>query len=102
MPCKAAAVHDSCRLPLLLCGKSAVVPVCYLSRQKEEPMVSSTQPCFVVLPHWPCAPPTAAQVANEIWVVDKGTVQKWNGDIVSYKQHLRQQHAALAKRDDMK
>ena len=45
---------------------------------------------------------TAVQVANEIWVVDKGTVQKWDGDIVSYKQHLRQQHAALAKRDDMK
>ncbi|KAI7846313.1 hypothetical protein COHA_000150 [Chlorella ohadii] len=42
-----------------------------------------------------------SQVANEIWVVDKGTVQKWDGDIVSYKQHLRQQHAALAKRDDM-
>ena len=51
-------------------------------------------PC---LPHCP-----AVQVANEIWVVDKGTVQKWDGDIVSYKQHLRQQHAALAKRDDMK
>lgn len=46
--------------------------------------------------------PAPVQVANEIWVLDKGTVQKWDGDIVSYKQHLRQQHAALAKRDDMK
>lgn len=30
-----------------------------------------------------------SQVANEIWVVDKGTVSKWNGDILSYKQMLR-------------
>ncbi|KAL4423989.1 hypothetical protein ABPG75_001290 [Micractinium tetrahymenae] len=43
-----------------------------------------------------------SQVASEIWVVDKGTVAKWNGDIVSYKNHLRQQHAALSKRDDLK
>jgi len=42
-----------------------------------------------------------SQVANEIWVVDKGTVSKWNGDIVSYKAHLRASHAALTKRDDL-
>mgnify|MGYP001810420418 CR=1 FL=1 len=42
-----------------------------------------------------------SQVANEIWVVDKGTVSKWNGDIVSYKEHLRKSHAALNKRDDL-
>ena len=30
-----------------------------------------------------------SQVANEIWVVDKGTVSKWAGDIVSYKSFLR-------------
>lgn len=42
-----------------------------------------------------------SQVANEIWVVDKGTVSRWGGDIVSYKEHLRKSHAALNKRDDL-
>jgi ATP-binding cassette subfamily F protein 2 len=42
-----------------------------------------------------------SQVANEIWVVDKGTVSKWDGDIVSYKSHLRKSLAALNKRDDL-
>ena len=42
-----------------------------------------------------------SQVANEIWVVDKGTVAKWNGDIISYKNHLRKSHAALKSREDL-
>ncbi|KAI3432307.1 hypothetical protein D9Q98_003867 [Chlorella vulgaris] len=42
-----------------------------------------------------------SQVANEIWVVDKGTVSTWNGDIVSYKRHLRNSLAALNKREDL-
>lgn len=29
------------------------------------------------------------QVAEEIWVVDKGTVTPWHGDIQEYKDHLR-------------
>ena len=31
-----------------------------------------------------------SQVAKEIWVCEKGTVTKWKGDILSYKEHLRQ------------
>lgn len=30
------------------------------------------------------------QVAKEIWVCEKKTVTPWKGDIVSYKEHLRQ------------
>ncbi|XP_065562666.1 ATP-binding cassette sub-family F member 2-like [Artemia franciscana] len=29
------------------------------------------------------------QVAEEIWVCEKETVTKWQGDIISYKEHLR-------------
>lgn len=29
------------------------------------------------------------QVAEEIWVCEKGTVTKWQGDILSYKDHLK-------------
>lgn len=29
------------------------------------------------------------QVAKEIWICEHGTVTKWNGDILSYKEHLR-------------
>ena len=29
------------------------------------------------------------QVAKEIWVCDKKTVAKWDGDIQSYKKHLK-------------
>jgi len=28
-------------------------------------------------------------VAKEIWVCEKGTTTKWNGNIQSYKEHLR-------------
>lgn len=31
------------------------------------------------------------QVAKEIWVCDKKTVQKWEGDIQSYKKHLKKE-----------
>ncbi|KAI2474206.1 ATP binding cassette (ABC) transporter subfamily F member [Diabrotica virgifera virgifera] len=30
-----------------------------------------------------------SQVAEEIWVCEKGTVTKWQGDILSYKDHLK-------------
>lgn len=30
-----------------------------------------------------------SQVAEEIWVCEKGTVTKWKGDILSYKEHLK-------------
>ena len=33
-----------------------------------------------------------SQVAQEIWEVANGAVKRWNGDIVSYKEHLRQKH----------
>eukprot|EP01024_Parvocaulis_polyphysoides_P035583 TRINITY_DN31553_c0_g2_i2.p1 TRINITY_DN31553_c0_g2~~TRINITY_DN31553_c0_g2_i2.p1 ORF type:complete len:619 (+),score=100.88 TRINITY_DN31553_c0_g2_i2:59-1915(+) len=41
------------------------------------------------------------QVAKEIWEVNRGTVTVWKDDIVSYKNHLRKQHAALQKRSDL-
>eukprot|EP00656_Telonema_subtile_P040883 TRINITY_DN4596_c0_g1_i1.p1 TRINITY_DN4596_c0_g1~~TRINITY_DN4596_c0_g1_i1.p1 ORF type:complete len:139 (+),score=24.66 TRINITY_DN4596_c0_g1_i1:53-469(+) len=30
-----------------------------------------------------------AQIAEEIWLVDKGTVVKFQGDIADYKEHVR-------------
>lgn len=42
-----------------------------------------------------------SQVAKEIWTVEGGTVQKWPGDIVSYKEHLKSSMAALSKRQDL-
>lgn len=41
-----------------------------------------------------------SQVAEEIWVVNHG-VERWDGDIISFKEHLKSTHAALADRDDM-
>jgi ATP-binding cassette subfamily F protein 2 len=29
------------------------------------------------------------QVAEEIWICEKETVTKWDGDILSYKNHLK-------------
>ena len=31
------------------------------------------------------------QVAKEIWEVNNGHVKKWNGDIISYKEHLKRE-----------
>lgn len=31
------------------------------------------------------------QVAKEIWICEKGTVTKWKGDIIAYKEHLKRQ-----------
>ena len=42
-----------------------------------------------------------SQVAKEIWTVQDGCVKRWNGDIVSYKEYLKTQHAALNKRADL-
>lgn len=42
-----------------------------------------------------------SQVANEILVVEGGKVQRWNGDIQSYKQHLKATNEALSKRKDL-
>jgi len=41
------------------------------------------------------------QVAHEILVVEGGKVQRWNGDIQSYKQHLKATNEALSKRKDL-
>lgn len=41
------------------------------------------------------------QVAKEIWEVKGGGVTRWEGDIFSYKTHLRTQHEALQKRQDL-
>lgn len=30
------------------------------------------------------------QVAEEIWVCEKQTVTKWQGDIIAYKEHLKE------------
>lgn len=29
------------------------------------------------------------QVAEEIWVCENGTITKWNGNILNYKEHLK-------------
>jgi ATP-binding cassette, subfamily F, member 2 len=29
------------------------------------------------------------QVAEEIWICEKGTVAKWKGNILDYKDHLK-------------
>ncbi|KAG2489307.1 hypothetical protein HYH03_012139 [Edaphochlamys debaryana] len=42
------------------------------------------------------------QVANEIWEVGAGQVRKWQGDIQSYKAHLKSTHEALISRKDLK
>lgn len=42
-----------------------------------------------------------SQVANEIWTVADGTVTKWDGDIIQYKDYLRQRSAALENRQDL-
>jgi ATP-binding cassette, subfamily F, member 2 len=41
-------------------------------------------------------------VCNEIWEVKGGAVNKWKGDILSYKAHLKASHEALATRKDLK
>lgn len=43
-----------------------------------------------------------SQVATEIWEVKGGAVTVWKGDIIGYKKHLAQSHAALTGRNDMK
>jgi len=30
-----------------------------------------------------------SQVADEIWICEKETVTKWDGDILAYKEHLK-------------
>lgn len=35
-----------------------------------------------------------SQVAKEIYVVDKG-INRWDGEIGEYKEHLRKHHVAL-------
>ena len=42
-----------------------------------------------------------SQVAKEIWTVEKGTVSRWDGDIVAYKDHLRQSNESLRQRSDL-
>jgi len=43
-----------------------------------------------------------SQVCNEIWEVCKDkTIRRWEGDIETYKKHLRTQHEALEKRTDL-
>ncbi|GFR51279.1 hypothetical protein Agub_g13637 [Astrephomene gubernaculifera] len=42
------------------------------------------------------------QVCNEIWEVGGGKVNKWQGDIQSYKAHLKATHEALDSRKDLK
>lgn len=31
----------------------------------------------------------SCQVAEEIWICEKGTVTKWEGGILNYKEHLK-------------
>ena len=42
-----------------------------------------------------------SQVAKEIWTVADGTVTKWEGDILAYKDHLRKMNDSLRSRADL-
>ena len=42
-----------------------------------------------------------SQVCTEIWEVKDLGVRRWKGDIVQYKEHLKQTHSALHDRKDM-
>lgn len=42
------------------------------------------------------------QVAEEIWICEKGTVTKWNGNILDYKDHLKTHITKEAARDAKK
>jgi len=39
------------------------------------------------------------QVAKEIWICEKQTVTKWEGDIVSYKDHLKSKVMKISNKD---
>ena len=54
-------------------------------------------------PFHPCLHSRAlpCTVCNEIWEVKGGAVTRWRGDIVGYKEHLRQTHDALMNRKDL-
>jgi len=39
-----------------------------------------------------------SQVAEEIWVCDEKTIKKWNGDITTYKAHLKKQTEKQVKK----
>jgi ATP-binding cassette subfamily F protein 2 len=38
------------------------------------------------------------QVTDEIWVCDKQTITKWDGDIMGYKKHLHNEMERERKR----
>lgn len=42
------------------------------------------------------------QVAEEIWICEKQTVTKWNGNILDYKDQLKQNHAKEVARENAK
>mmetsp|Transcript_4055 Transcript_4055/g.8766 ORF Transcript_4055/g.8766 Transcript_4055/m.8766 type:complete len:605 (-) Transcript_4055:1170-2984(-) len=42
-----------------------------------------------------------SQVCNEIWEVKGGAVKRWQGDIQSYKAHLKTLHDAFSERKDL-
>ena len=39
------------------------------------------------------------QVADTIWICEKETVTKWEGDIISYKDHLKAKVMKEAKKN---
>jgi len=41
-----------------------------------------------------------SQVANEIWVCEKGTVTKWESGILDYKEHLRKKVMAQKRKEE--
>ena len=42
------------------------------------------------------------QVADEIWICEKQTVTKWEGDILAYKDHLKGSVMKEANKDAKK
>lgn len=39
-----------------------------------------------------------SQVASEIWICEHGTVTKWQGNILDYKEHLREKIKSNCKK----
>merc|ERR1739845_91497 len=42
------------------------------------------------------------QVADQIWICEKQTVTKWDGDIISYKDHLKAKVMKQSNKDAKK
>ena len=53
----------------------------------------------MLYPSTPAPPLTPRQVAQEIWICEKEKVTKWDGDILGYKNHLKNKVMREANKD---